>query len=84
MRWDRLTECKEVGGLAFRDLRSFNEALLAKQMWRLITEPHLLMSRVQKRRYFPKKDFFQVKQKGQDSWLWKSWLGAQGIIEQGM
>lgn len=68
-RWDKLSRNRSTGGLGFRDLRAVNEALLAKQVWRLITEPSLLMSRVLKGRYFHDHDFFQAKQKSKDSWL---------------
>lgn len=53
-------------------------------MWRLSFEPQLLMSRVLKEKYFPQQELFQVKQKGNDSWLWKSWLGAKHIGERGL
>lgn len=83
-KWDDLTENKEDGGLAFRDLRSMNEALLAKQVWRMLQEPNLLMSHVLKGKYFPYQEFLQTKQKDKDSWLWKSWLGSQELITKGM
>lgn len=64
-------------------MKATNEALLAKQVWRLIKEPDLLVSRVFKGRYFPDQPFFQAKQKGKDSWLWKGWLRTKDLIRKG-
>lgn len=37
---------ERIRGLNFRDLELFNKALLAKQVWRMLNCPNLLVSRV--------------------------------------
>nr|GEX04997.1 Myc-type, basic helix-loop-helix (bHLH) domain-containing protein [Tanacetum cinerariifolium] len=46
--WDRISRSKDEGGLGFRNLKAFNLALLAKQGWRLIVNPHSFWGRVLK------------------------------------
>lgn len=50
--WDTLTKPKNCGGLGFRDFRLFNQALLARQAWRLINSPDSLCAMVLKAKYF--------------------------------
>uniref|UniRef100_A0A803NS66 RNase H type-1 domain-containing protein n=1 Tax=Cannabis sativa TaxID=3483 RepID=A0A803NS66_CANSA len=47
-KWSTLCKHKEQGGLGFRDLGLFNQALLAKQIWRCVRYPNSLCSKVLK------------------------------------
>ena len=48
LAWDKLTRPKGKGGMGFRDLRLFNQALLAKQAWRLLVYPDSLCAKLMK------------------------------------
>ena len=53
MAWDRMVRPKNQGGIGFRDMRLFNQALLARQAWRLIQYPTSLYAQVLKAKYYP-------------------------------
>ena len=53
LSWDKMCMPKDKGGLGFRDLKSFNLALLAKQGWQLQTNSTTMFSLVYKAKYLP-------------------------------
>lgn len=70
--------------MGFRDLRSFNLALLAKQGWRLQTNSTSLFSRVYKAKYFPHCSFDEATIGWNPLYAWRSLMVTQGVIRRGM
>nr|XP_023883659.1 uncharacterized protein LOC111995948 [Quercus suber] len=80
MSWAKLCQPKEIGGMGFRDLKGFNKALLAKQGWRLQTNPHSMFARVFKAKYFPDSSFRQATLGHNPSFAWRSIMSAQEVV----
>jgi hypothetical protein len=83
INWQKIKKHKLQGGLGFKNLRAFNEALLAKQGWRLINYPNSLVAQVLKAKYYPNDHFLQAKPKQQTSYSWKSIQNASWILRKG-
>ena len=47
-----LIKSKLDGGIGFRGLECFNQALVAKQAWRILSQPTCLMSKILRAKYF--------------------------------
>lgn len=84
MSWARLCRPKKEGGMGFRDLASFNLALLTKQAWRIFHNPELLLSRIMKARYFPRSSFLLADLGERPSQTRRSILGARPYLEMGL
>jgi hypothetical protein len=65
---------KEEGGLGFRDLYSFNLAMLARQTWRLLQAPESLCAQVLHVKYFPDGNLLAAKPIVGMSYVWRSIL----------
>ena len=82
--WEKLCRPKMEGGLGFKDFSTFNQALLAKQGWRLIQNPSSLARRVLKAKYFPSFDFLNAKIGHRPSFVWRSLLWGKELLNLGI
>ena len=74
---------KRHGGMGFRDMRKFNDSLLAKQVWRLIQNDQSLFCKVFKARFFLHGSILDDDVKINGSYAWKSIIQARSIIQKG-
>ena len=69
--------------MGFRDLRSFNLAMLAKQGWRLLQDQNSILFQCLKARYFPRCHLFNAVESQNCSYTWKSIMAALPVLKQG-
>jgi hypothetical protein len=84
LSWETLTKPKAEGGLGFRDLYGFNMAMLARQGWRMLTNPESLCARVLKAKYFPNTSILEAKPIGGISYAWRSILKGIKLMKEGL
>ncbi|XP_027155078.1 uncharacterized protein LOC113755222 [Coffea eugenioides] len=82
--WKKLSDRRSSGGMGFKDLQIFNRALLAKQVWKLLTQPNLLVSRVLKEKYYPRQSLFSSKVPQNASWIWQSLAAVREEVQNGV
>ncbi|KAL8125037.1 hypothetical protein AgCh_012638 [Apium graveolens] len=83
MAWDKLCNVKQAGGLGFKKLQQFNIAMLAKQGWRLVNNSNPLVTNIMKAKYYPSTDFVNAKLGENPSYMWRSIVAAQEVINHG-
>jgi len=82
--WDKFTKPKGLGGLGSRDLKVFNQALLAWQAWRLIDRPTSLCARVLKAKYFPNGQLLDTAFPTNQSPTWKAIVHGLELVKKGV
>lgn len=83
-RWKELCKPKEQGGLNFRDLETFNQAMLAKQPWRMLVNPESTVARTLKGVYFPMTDLMQAGVTSRSSYFWKGFIWGLDLLKMGL
>lgn len=64
MNWvarDKICKLKQHGGMGFKDPIIFNQALLAKQAWRLLKYPNTLVANGLHAKYYLSHEFTKAK-----------------------
>lgn len=79
----KLCQPKSAGGMGFRDIRSFNLTLLAKQGWRL-TKPDSLLSQVYQACYFKPDILLNAPLGSRPSATWRSIWQAREYLLMGL
>ncbi|KAL4273637.1 hypothetical protein GQ457_13G027630 [Hibiscus cannabinus] len=75
--------CNMLYKIIAKDLSQFNMALLAKQDWKLTTQPQCFLAKVLKARYYPRTDFLSSSLGSNPSYVWRSIWSTRGLIEKG-
>ena len=70
--------------MGFRDFQIFNQALLAKQAWRLIEFPDSLCAKLMKAKYYPNGDLLDTAFPLQSSSTWKAIMHGLDLLKKGV
>jgi hypothetical protein len=70
--------------MGFREMRKFNDALLGKQVWRLLLDTSSLFHRVFKAKFFPNGTLLDAKLNKRGSYAWQSIIKTRDIILKGV
>ncbi|KAM6597211.1 uncharacterized protein LOC133034424 [Cannabis sativa] len=82
--WKSLCKSKFIGGLGFRSLVHFNQAMLGKQAWRIFKNPSSLLAQVLQARHFPRSSFLQANSGHNPSFTWRSILWGRELLNSGL
>jgi hypothetical protein len=84
MNWRNMGTRKKEGGMGFRDFRSFNKALLAKQCWRLWQNPDSFLAKIMKGKYFAGSTFLEASLGARPSYAWRSIHSSCSLLKAGL
>lgn len=82
IKWDVLCKPKTHGEMGFKDLSSFNDALLTKQTWQLLHDKTSLFYWVFKAKFFLNCLIMEVANPSSTPYAWKSILKGREVIQR--
>lgn len=84
VKWAQLCERKVSGGLGMTKFDLFNQPMLAKQGWNIISNPYSLIARFYKALYFPSTFFLQAKSPTKSSLYWRGLIWGRCLLTKGI
>ena len=82
-KWSTLCLPKDLGGMGFKELQKFNDAMLAKQVWRLLEDKTSLFHKFFKAKFFPNGSVFDAKE-DKGSFAWRIILKVRMSYQRGL
>lgn len=82
--WEKLAKPKNAGGLGFREIAQFNDAMLAKLSWRILKEPTSLMAKILLGKYCFRSHFLETKTASGSSHGWQGILVGRDLLSKGL
>ena len=70
--WDKICQPKYRGGIGLKNFSLVNQAMIAKQFWRIQHNPNSLLARTFQRKYCTSNSLRDYKPKPNHSWIWKN------------
>jgi hypothetical protein len=83
LAWDVMLKPKKQGGMGFKDMRMFNQALLARQAWRLIQFPDSLCAQILRAKYYPNGNLLDTVFTGNGSSTWHAIEYGLELLKKG-
>ncbi|XP_062119272.1 uncharacterized protein LOC133833024 [Humulus lupulus] len=82
--WHKVCRPKCEGGLGFHGFIQYNQALLAKQAWRLLINPTSLLAKVFKARYYQHTSILEAREGHYPSITWRSIIWGRDLLQRGL
>lgn len=83
VKWERICQSRDRGGLNIREARLVNLSLLAKLGWRVASGDNPLWCAALKSKYLRNASFWDVPQRQNSSGVWNSILASRDIVRRG-
>ena len=80
VKWLEICKPKEYGGLGIKNLRKWNDALLAKHVWNVVNNKNSLWVQWVRINYIGSRNFWDILQKKSMNWTWKRFLEIRNTV----